>query len=85
LLSGYGKIRFMEIHPAEPVYISGRETQKIYLLVEHGVLPELEDEYIRARLEEGFEAARRGEEEEWNADSIKADGRRILEQRGQES
>jgi hypothetical protein len=49
--------------------------------LEQGVVPELEDEFIRVRLEEGFAAIERGEEEEWDSESIKAEGRQILEQR----
>lgn len=67
--------------PDQPVYIADRETQKIYVLVEKDKLPQLDDEYIRARLEEGFAAIERGEVEDWNAASIKEEGRRILEER----
>ena len=58
--------------PGEPVHIADEETRKVYLLVEQGAFPELEEEYIRARLEEGFTAIERGEEEEWDSASIKA-------------
>ena len=68
-------------HPDEPVYIADQETRKIYVLVEKGRFPELEEGYIRDRLEEGFAAIARGEVEEWDSASIKAEGRRILEQR----
>jgi hypothetical protein len=68
-------------HPDRPVYIADEETRKIYLLFEKGKFPDLEQEYIRARLEEGFAAIERGEEEEWDSASIKAEGRRILQQR----
>lgn len=67
--------------PGEPVHIADEETRKVYLLMEQGTYPELEEEYIRARLEEGFAAIERGEEEEWDSASIKAEGRRILQQR----
>lgn len=68
-------------NPGEPVHIVDEETRKVYLLLEQGAFPELEEEYIRARLEEGFAAVERGEVEEWDSASIKAEGRRILQQR----
>jgi hypothetical protein len=67
--------------PDEPLYIEDAQSQKTYLLLETGKFPELEEEYVRARLEEGFAAIERGEEEEWDSASIKADGRRILQER----
>jgi hypothetical protein len=35
----------------EPVHIQDAETQKVYLLVEQGAFPQLEEEYIRQGLE----------------------------------
>jgi hypothetical protein len=70
--------------PDEPLYIQDAETRKTYILIEKGKFPDLEEEYVRARLEEGFAAIERGEEEEWDSASIKAEGRRILEQRQRE-
>lgn len=68
-------------HPDEPLHIADSETRKVYIVIEQGKWPELEEEYIRARLEEGFAAAERGDEEEWDSASIKSEGRRSLEQR----
>jgi hypothetical protein len=68
-------------HPDEPVYIADSETRKIFLLFEKGKFPELEEDYIRERLEEGFAAVERGDEEEWDSASIKTEGRRVLKQR----
>jgi hypothetical protein len=65
-------------HPDEPVYIADKETRKIYMLVEKGRFPELEQEYVRERLEEGFAAIERGETEEWDSASIKVEGRQNL-------
>ena len=44
----------LSINPGHPIHIADHETRKIYMLVEKGVLPELEDDYIR----EGLELAR---------------------------
>jgi hypothetical protein len=70
--------------PDQPLYIEDAETRETYLLLKTGKFPELEEEYVRARLEEGFAAIDRGEEEEWDSASIKAEGRRILQQRNQQ-
>jgi hypothetical protein len=67
--------------PESPVYISDRETRKVYVLFEKGKFPELEEAYVRDRLEEGFAAIERGEVEGWDAASIKAEGRQLLNQR----
>jgi hypothetical protein len=67
--------------PDSPVYISDRETKKVYVLFEQGKFPELEEAYIRDRLEEGFAAVERGEVEAWDAASIKAAGRKLLANR----
>jgi hypothetical protein len=66
-------------NPGGAVHIADEQTRKVYLLVEQGAFPELEEEYIRVRLEEGFAAIERGEVEKWDSASIKAEGRRILE------
>jgi hypothetical protein len=71
-------------HPDEPLYIQDAETRKTYILIEKGKFPDLEEEYVRARLEKAFAAIERGEEEEWDSASIKAEGRRILQQRQRE-
>jgi hypothetical protein len=68
-------------HPGEPLHIADEATRKVYLLIEQGAFPELEAEYVRQRLEEGFAAIESGNEEDWDSASIKADGRRMLEQR----
>jgi Arc/MetJ-type ribon-helix-helix transcriptional regulator len=47
--------------PEAPVYIADQQTRKIYMLVEKGRFPELEDEYIREGLELAREQIARGE------------------------
>lgn len=71
-------------HPGQPIYIEDAETRETYLLLKAGQFPELEEEYVRAKLEEGFAAADRGEEEEWDSESIKSEGRRRLQERRQQ-
>jgi cellobiose phosphorylase len=47
--------------PGEPLHIADEETRRVYLLVEQGVYPELEEEYIRAGLEMARNQIARGE------------------------
>jgi hypothetical protein len=49
------------VHPGQPVHIADEETRKVYLLLEQGALPELEEEYIRQGLELAREQIARGE------------------------
>ena len=63
-----------------PIYITDQATQKVFMILEKGCFPELEEQYIRDRLEEGFAAIDRGEVEDWDSASIKAEGRKILNQ-----
>jgi hypothetical protein len=44
----------LSISPGQPIHISDSETRKVYLLLEQGTLPELEEDYVR----EGLEVAR---------------------------
>jgi len=48
-------------HPGQPVHIEDGETQKVYLLIEQGVVPTLEEEYIRQGLETARGQIARGE------------------------
>lgn len=69
--------------PDAPVYISDQQTKKIYMLMEKGRFPELEEDYVRAKLEEGFAAIERGEVEDWDSASIKSAGRHLLDRQQQ--
>jgi hypothetical protein len=48
-------------HPDEPLYIADAETQKIYVILEKGQFPQLEDDYVRESLELAREQIARGE------------------------
>jgi hypothetical protein len=67
--------------PASAFEFEDQETHRVYVVLEQGSLSTLDEAYFRQRLEEGFAAIDRGEEEEWDAESIKAEGRKILQQR----
>lgn len=68
-------------NPDTPAYICDEQTRRVYLLMEQGKFPELEEEYIRACLEEARMSIERGEIEEWDVDSIKKEGRHLLAER----
>lgn len=46
--------------PDSPVYIADQQTKKIYMLMEKGRFPELEDDYVREGLELAREQISRG-------------------------
>ena len=48
-------------HPDEPLYIADAETQKIYVILEKGKFPQLEEDYIREGLDLAREQIARGE------------------------
>jgi hypothetical protein len=48
-------------NPGLPVHIADQQTRKVYLLVEQGAIPELEEEYVRAGLEMAREQIARGQ------------------------
>ncbi|HUT09147.1 MAG TPA: hypothetical protein VMY42_01500 [Thermoguttaceae bacterium] len=72
-------------NPHEPLRVEDAQTHKVYLLVAEEALPTLWDDYIRREVRKGLDAIDRGEFEDWEIESIKAEGRQILEQRGGES
>ena len=67
-------------HPGKPVRVEDEKTHKVYLVVSEETLPTLWEDYIRSEVKKGLDAIDRGEVEEWDVESIKAQGRRILEQ-----
>ena len=48
-------------HPGQPVHIADEQTQKVYVLIEQGALPALEEQYIRAGLQLARDQIARGE------------------------
>jgi hypothetical protein len=62
--------------PGEPVHITDEETHKVYLLVEEGVVPTLDEEYIRQRLEVARDQIARGEVSTAPIDAVIAEAQR---------
>jgi hypothetical protein len=69
----------------QPLHVPVDATKKVYLVVEEGLIPTLEDEYIRQGLSHAADQAESGCESEWNAAEIKAAGRQLLARRGRPS
>ncbi|HEX5472756.1 MAG TPA: hypothetical protein VFW73_12770 [Lacipirellulaceae bacterium] len=79
------QVQLLESRHGEPLQVPVRETNKVYLVLEEGVLPTLDEDYIRQGLGHAAEQAARGEESDWDVEEIKAAGRALLSQRKQQS
>jgi hypothetical protein len=64
-----------------PLHVQVRETNKVYLVIEEGTIPTLDDDYIRQGLEHAAAQIERGEFADWDMEEIKAAGRALLEER----
>jgi hypothetical protein len=62
--------------PGEPIHIEDEQTQKVYLLLEEGVLPKLEESYIRQGLDLARQQIASGQVSTVTAEDIKAEARR---------
>ena len=51
----------LQLNSGQPVHIVDQATHKVYVLLEQGACPDLEEEYIRAGLESAREQIARGE------------------------
>ena len=70
----------LEANPGRPLCVEDEQTQKVYLVMSEEALPTLWDDYIRREVKKGLDAIDRGEVEDWDIESIKAEGRQILNQ-----
>ena len=70
----------LEANPEKPLRVEDEQTHKVYLVVGEEALPTLWQDYIRREVKKGLDAIDRGDVEDWDIESIKAEGRRILEQ-----
>lgn len=70
--------RVLASNPEQVLHIPVAETNKVYLVIEEGVLPTLDEEYIRNGLAHAAEQAAEGAEAVWNPVEIKAAGRALL-------
>ena len=68
----------LEANPGAPLRMEDPHTHKVYLVFSEESLPTLWEDYIRREVEKGLAAIERGEVEDWDVESIKAEGRRFL-------
>lgn len=62
--------------PGEPIHIADEETQKVYLLVEEGAVPTLDEEYIRQGVEVARGQIARGEVSTASIEAVIAEAER---------
>jgi hypothetical protein len=79
------QLRLLQSRPGQPLHVSVDANNKVYLVIEEGLIPTLDDEYIRQGLSHAALQAENGQEREWSADEIKLVGRKLLARRGQQS
>lgn len=74
------QVQLLRTRAGEALHVSVKETNKVYLVVEQGTIPALDEDYIRRGLAEAAESIARGDIQDWNPDEIKASGRELLSQ-----
>jgi hypothetical protein len=74
------QVQVLQNQQGEPLHVTVKETNKVYLVVEVGAIPTLDDDYIRDGLAHAAQQAAQGEESEWDVAEIKALGRELLAQ-----
>jgi hypothetical protein len=74
------QLEVLRTHPDVALHIPVKQTSKVYLVIEEGVIPTLDEDYIRQGLEHAAEQVRRGEVADFSAEEIKAAGREMLSQ-----
>jgi hypothetical protein len=79
------QIQLLQNRGGEPIHVSVKSTKKVYLVIEQGILPTIDEDYIRGGLAHAAAQVERGEVGEWNSDEIKAVGRQRLARRRQDS
>jgi hypothetical protein len=65
--------------PGEPLHIEDAETNKVYLLVEEGAIPTLEEAYIQQGLKLARQQIAEGQISTLTAEEIKAEAKRRRE------
>ena len=79
------QVQVLESQHGEPLQVPVKETNKVYLVVEKGVISSLDEDYIRQGLVHAAEQAACGDEADWDVEEIKAAGRELLARRKQQS
>ena len=68
----------------QPLHVPVKETNKVYLVIEEGVIPTLDEGYVKRGLAHAAEQIERGEIADWDLEEIKAAGRALLAQQRQQ-
>lgn len=79
------QVQVLQNQHGEPLHVPVKETNKVYLVIEKGIIPTLDEDYIRQGLAHAAEQVERGEEGEWSVEEIKAAGREMLANRKRQS
>ncbi len=79
------QLQTLQNQRGEPLQVPVKETNKVYLVIEKGVIPTLDEDYIRQGLAHAAEQVARGDEGEWDVEEIKAAGRELLAQQMRQS
>jgi hypothetical protein len=79
------QVQVLEDQHGEPLQVPVKETNKVYLVIEKGVISTLDEDYVRQGLAHAAEQAARGDEGDWDVEEIKAAGRELLARRKQQS
>jgi hypothetical protein len=73
--------RALQENKGHPVHVQDDQTHEAYLLLGADAMPALWEEYVRREVAEGLAAIDRGEVEDWEVESVKAEGRNVLRSR----
>jgi hypothetical protein len=77
------QLKLLHNNGGEPLHVPVKETNKVYLVIEEGVIPTLDEDYMRRGLAHAAEQVERGEVADWDMEEIKAAGRALLAQQRQ--
>jgi hypothetical protein len=69
-------------HPGETRHVEDHELHKLFMVIEQGVLPTIDEAYVRTKLMEADAAVGRQDVGAWDASLVKAEGRRRLQASG---
>ncbi len=75
------QVQALQSQPGQALHVAVAETNKVYLLVEEGLLSTLDEDYIRQGLAHAANQVAQGDEDEWDPEEIKAAGRDLLSRR----
>jgi hypothetical protein len=76
------QLQLLQNQSGQPLHVPVGATNKVYLVVEEGLIPTLDEDYIRRGLSHAAQQLKSGQEQEWSAEEIKAAGRKLLARRG---